>query len=122
MVAKTFRDLIVWQAGHRLVLLIYRHTTRFPKEEQFGLTSQLRRATVSITSNIAKGFARESYKEKERFYSIAHGSLTEVQNQILVSKDVGYLSEEDFSETIELSEDVEKLLKSFIYKTRSFVR
>lgn len=117
--AKTFRDLVVWQMGHRLVLTVYECTAQFPRGEQFGLTSQLRRAAVSITPNIAEGFARKSYKEKERFYLIAHGSLAEVQNQLIVARDISYLSDATFSKIIELAEDVEKLLNSFIYKTRS---
>ena len=86
---QTFKDLRVWQLGHSLVLDIYLSTKQFPKDEQFGLTNQIRRAIVSFTSNLAEGFSRSSYKEKAQFYSIALGSLTEVQNQILIAKDVG---------------------------------
>ncbi|MBI4599730.1 four helix bundle protein [Candidatus Uhrbacteria bacterium] len=75
---RSFTDLKAWQEGHTLVLKIYKITQSFPKEEQFGLTNQLRRAAVSLTSNIAEGFGRGSYKEKAQFYSIALGSLTEV--------------------------------------------
>lgn len=86
-----FTDLDAWKEGHQLVILIYMLTKQFPRDEQFGLTSQIRRAVVSITSNIAEGFSRNSYREKLQFYSMALGSLTEVQNQLLIAKDVGYL-------------------------------
>ena len=80
---KSFTDLQVWQEGHKLVLLIYKVTKKFPKEELFGLTNQIKRAGVSITSNIAEGFSRQSYKEKLQFYYMSLGSLTEIQNQLL---------------------------------------
>lgn len=70
---KSFTDLIVWQKGHQLVLLIYKYIQTFPKEELFGLSNQLRRAIVSFTSNIAEGFSRNFYKEKVQFYTMALG-------------------------------------------------
>lgn len=94
---KSFTDLDAWKEGHKLVLDIYKITKDFPKEEQFGLTIQLRRAGVSFTSNIAEGFSRNSYKEKLQFYSTALGSLTEIQNQLLVAKDIGYITRENFN-------------------------
>src|SRR3989344_8133065 len=94
---KTFKDLNTWKEGHSLVLQIYKITKKFPKEELFGLTNQVRRAIISFTSNIAEGFSRNSYKEKLQFYSIALGSLTEVQNQLLVARDVEYITKEDFN-------------------------
>jgi len=113
---KSFTDLKAWQTGHNLVVGIYKITRSFPKEEQFGLTNQLRRAVVSITSNIAEGFSRQSLKEKIQFYYIALGSLTEVQNQILIAKDVNYLDEKDFkdlsSQTIEANKIINGLIKS----------
>lgn len=90
---KTYRDLDAWKEAHKLTLAIYKITRDFPDEEMFGLTSQIRRAAVSATSNIAEGFARESYREKVHFYSIARGSLIEIDNQLLTAKDVGYLGE-----------------------------
>lgn len=72
---KSFTDLTVWQKGHEMVLEVYKITRKFPPEEQFGLSSQLRRASVSFTSNIAEGFSRSSYKEKSQFYSMALGRL-----------------------------------------------
>ena len=78
---REFTDLIVWQETHKLVLLVYKTTKYFPKEEVFALTSQMRRSAVSIPSNIAEGFGRHSYKEKVQFYYLAHGSLLELKNQ-----------------------------------------
>ena len=72
----SFRDLIVWQESHKLVLYIYRETKTFPREELYGLISQIRHCSISISSNIAEGFSRHSAKEKIQFYSMAHGSLT----------------------------------------------
>jgi four helix bundle protein len=113
---KSFTDLRTWQESHKLVLVIYKSTRTFPREEIFGLTSQLRRAGVSITSNIAEGFSRRSYKEKIQFYHIALGSLTEVQNQILVARDIGYIAKEVFQElanqTVEISKLINGLIKS----------
>lgn len=93
---KSFFYLEAWQEGHKLVVLIYRITKQFPKEELFGLTNQLRRAAVSVTSNIAEGFARETACDKNRFHLIAKTSTIEIQNQLIVARDVGYLNEENF--------------------------
>jgi four helix bundle protein len=109
-----FKDLIAWQKGHQLVLMIYKITKEFPREEQFGLVNQLRRAAVSITSNIAEGFSRGSYKDKSKFYSMALGSLTEVQNQILISRDVGYTRLEIFNQVNELTIEVNKIINGLI--------
>ena len=72
---KSFTDLTAWKEGHKLVLLIYKLTKKFPKEESYGLTDQIRRCSVSITSNIAEGFSRKSQKEKLQFYHMSLGSL-----------------------------------------------
>ncbi|MGB3922003.1 MAG: four helix bundle protein [Minisyncoccia bacterium] len=117
---KTFRDLKVWQEAHKLVLEIYKVTKSFPKEESFGLTSQLRRASVSITSNISEGFNRSSAKEKLQFYYIALGSLAEVQNQLLIAKDIGYIKPEMSDKIEEQLIVAQKLLNGFIKSTRSF--
>jgi four helix bundle protein len=107
---KSFTDLNTWKEGHNLVLMIYEATKNFPREEQFGLTNQLRRAAVSITSNIAEGFSRRSPKEKSQFYSVALGSLTELQNQMLIAKDIQYTSSEDFQKVANKTIIVSKLL------------
>ena len=95
-IIQKFTDLRVWKEGHKLVLNTYRLTTFFPKEELFGLVSQMRRSAVSITSNIAEGFSRKSYKEKIQFYYIALGSITELQNQLLNSQGYRYAKKRIF--------------------------
>ncbi|MDP3957466.1 MAG: four helix bundle protein [bacterium] len=115
---RSFTDLRVWQEGHKLVLEVYRITKNFPKEEIFGLVSQIRRAVVSITSNIAEGFARNSEKEKFQFYAIAKGSLVEVQNQLLIARDVKYTSQEEFQKLAEQTVVVHKMLNAFISALR----
>lgn len=116
---RSFTDLVAWQKGHQLVLTIYRMSMRFPKEELFGLTPQLRRAGVSFTSNIAEGFSRSSYKEKTQFYSIALGSLTEIQNQLLIARDIGYLPKEDFDALAMQTIELNKITNGLIKKSKS---
>jgi four helix bundle protein len=119
---KSFTDLNSWKEGHKLVLLIYKSTQEFPKEEQFGLIIQIRRAVISITSNIAEGFSRNSYKEKSQFYSIALGSLTEIQNQLLIAKDLNYLNKEAFNNLANQTVIINKLLNGLIKKSRTMIR
>ena len=111
---QSFTGLVTWQAGHKLVLDIYKITKAFLKEETFGLTNQIRRASVSITSNIAEGFNRKSPKDKTHFYVMAHGSVAEVQNQLLIARDVEYVSKADFSQIAEQTILVHKLLTGLI--------
>ena len=118
---KSFTDLDAWKQGHKLVLAIYKHTKIFPKEEIFGLTSQMRRAAVSITSNIAEGFSRYSYAEKKQFYAMSLGSLTEIQNQLLIAKDVEYISKNIFDELAAQTVIVSKLLNGLLKKTKSMI-
>lgn len=118
---KSFTDLDAWKEGHQLVLMIYKITKLFPKEEIFGLASQLRRCAVSITSNIAEGFSRQSYKEKLQFYSIAQGSVTELQNQLLVSRDVGYIANEQFQEIAVQSIKVHKIVNGLIKSSKAII-
>lgn len=94
--ARNFKDVLAWQEAYKLTLLIYEQTNKFPKHEELGLTSQMKRAAVSITSNIAEGFGRRGPKEKDSFYAIAHGSLTELENQLIIANGVGYVLPEDF--------------------------
>jgi four helix bundle protein len=112
--AVKFTDLDVWQIGHELVVAIYRHTKKWPNDEQFGLTSQIRRAAVSITSNISEGFSRTTKADKRHFYTMSHGSLTELQNQLLIARDVGYLQESDFTVLADKTVITHKLLTGLI--------
>jgi len=116
---KSFTDLIAWKKGHSLVIIIYKITKTFPKEEVFGLVSQMQRCAVSITSNLAEGFSRFSSKQKKQFYSIALGSVTELQNQILVAKDIGYLKKEDFKKVAQKTVEVHKLINGLIKSSQS---
>src|SRR3989338_4524355 len=118
---KSFTDLIVWQNGHRAVLDIYKITGQFLKEEQCGLTSQLRRSAVSFTSNIAEGFSRTSPRDKARFYAMALGSLTEAQNQLLVARDIGYLETPMFRKIADQTVELNKMTKGLIKKTPSLL-
>jgi|SRR3989344_3819787 len=117
---RSFTDLNAWKEGHNLVLMVYTITKAFPKEEIFGLTNQMRRAAVSITSNIAEGFSRPSYKDKAHFYSISLGSTTELQDQLLIAKDAGFLSEKNFSVAEAQSVSVHKLLNGLIKKSKTY--
>jgi four helix bundle protein len=113
-----FTDLDTWKESHKLVIMIYNITKNFPKEEIYGLTNQIRRAAISITSNIAEGFSRQSYAEKVQFYSIAQGSNTELQNQLLISKDIKYIDGKIFDEIFNQSVVVHKLLNGLIKKSK----
>lgn len=118
---RSFTDLDAWKEGHKLVLAIYETTKKFPKEELFGLTSQMRRCSVSITSNIAEGFSRQSFKEKIQFYSVAQGSVTELQNQLLITKDIGYMTRDKFDIIAEQSITVHKIINGLIRKSRELL-
>lgn len=116
-----FTDLDAWKEAHKLVLLIYEITKTFPKEEMFGLTNQMRRAVVSITSNIAEGFSRSSYKEKLQFYSMALGSLTEVQSQFIIAKDLAFIATTRYSEIEAQTIIVHKLLNGLIKSSKTII-
>lgn len=117
---KSFTDLNAWKEGHNLVLIIYRITKAFPVDEKFGLIDQMRRCCVSITSNIAEGFSRRTKKEKAQFFYMALGSVTELQNQLLISRDLGYLKAEDFKETANKTVVVSKLINGLIKSAKAF--
>lgn len=121
-VLRTFTDLDVWQKGHELVVAIYSLTKTFPAEEKYSIVSQLRRAAVSITSNIAEGFGRHSVKEKSHFYNIAHGSVSELQNQILISRDVGYITSEISNELFTQCAVVHKMITGLLRTTNSRIK
>ncbi len=107
---KDFTDLIAWQKSHELVVLIYEMTKKFPDKEKFGLISQLERAAVSITSNIAEGFGRSHSKEKDQFFSIASGSLSEVENQLMIARDIGYIDSRLFNSLYKRAAEAHKVL------------
>lgn len=109
-----FTDLNAWKYGHQLVLIIYQVTDKFPDKERYSLIDQMRRASVSITSNIAEGFSRKSSKEKSQFYSMSLGSLTELQNQLMIARDVHYLQVGDFEQLMELTIIVSKIVNGLI--------
>ncbi len=112
-----FTDLIVWQEGHKLVLQIYKITKLFPKEETYSLTDQMRRAVVSVTSNIAEGFGGQGMKEKVQFYFLAKGSLVELKNQIFIARDLSYLKN-DYQIVANQIILVQKLLQGLINSTK----
>jgi len=109
--AKTFEDLLVWQKAHAFVLIIYRLSGTFPKHEIFGLTSQFRRAAVSIAANIAEGFRRRSVTDKARFFNIAQASIEECRYYLILAKDLGYA---DIQEANLLLQEVSKLLEAYL--------
>ncbi len=112
----SYKDLLVWQRAVELALAIYRCTAEFPVEERFGLTSQIRRAGVSIPSNIAEGYGRGTRKDYKQFLSIARGSTLEVQTQLLIATELGFGSSELREEVGALAEQVSKMLYSLISK------
>lgn len=101
------------------MVLVYALTKKLPRDEQFGLTSQMRRAAISITSNVAEGFGRKTAKDKEHFYVIAYGSLTELENQLLIAKELGYISDTDFRKTTVQLTSVAQLLNGLLRTHRS---
>ncbi|NQU38720.1 MAG: four helix bundle protein [Lentisphaerae bacterium] len=109
--AKTFQDLVVWQKAHRFVLAVYRLSQAFPKSELYGLSSQFRRAAVSIAANIAEGFRKRGRADKLRFYNIAQGSLEECRYYLILTKDLEY---GDVTEINLLLTEVSKLLEAYI--------
>lgn len=117
----SFTDLLAWQEGHKLVILVYKVTGLFPQKETYSLVDQMRRAATSITSNIAEGFGRQTYKEKVQFFYLAQGSLTELKNQILIARDVGYLPKESFRTLVLQADQTHRLLQGLITKSKSFI-
>lgn len=111
---KNFTELNAWKEGHKLVLSVYKATDSFPKKETYILVSQMLRSSISVTSNLAEGFGRRNLKEKIQFYSMAQASLTELQNQLLISKDVGYVSSKRFTDIWDQSVVVHKLITGLI--------
>lgn len=113
---KSFKKLTVWQKTYEMVLLIYKYSQKFPSSELYGLTSQMRRAAISILANIAEGSERQHKKEFMQFLSIARGSLAEVETYLMLTKDLGYLNEQEFHELEERRKEVGRLLRG-LYKS-----
>ena len=111
-----FAEMPVWQKGHEVVLHIYELTNAFPEEEKYALTSQMRRAAMSITSNIAEAFGRQTSKDKARFYLNARGSCYEVQSQAYVARDLNYLTPAGFAKLHQslnkIAHDLNKIMKT----------
>jgi len=108
-----FTDLIIWQKAHAFVLEVYKATEIFPKHELFGLVSQFRRAAVSIPANIAEGYKRKGKKDKLRFFNFSQGSLEECRYFIILSKDLSYIDEIQYSLLINKIEETSKTLNSY---------
>ena len=111
---RDFRELKVWQKAHSFALNIYRQTQEFPTEERFGLTIQLRRAAASVASNIAEGCGRDGERELARFLSIAAGSATESEYQLLLARDLGYIPDELHRQLDMQVNEVKRMLNAFI--------
>ncbi len=115
---QSFEDLLVWQKAHQLVLHVYRVTKGFPKEELFGIVSPIRRSAVSVPANIAEGFRKRTKAEKQRYLTIAHGSLEETRYYLLLSRDLGYCQ---IPEIRKLADEVGKLLTLYYRSIVGFV-
>jgi four helix bundle protein len=113
---RDFRELKVWEKSHLFTLQIYDITKHFPSDERFGLTIQLRRAAASVPTNIAEGCGRESERELARFMSIAAGSVSEVEYQMLLANDLKYIQDETYRELNQQANEVKRMLNSFIRK------
>ena len=111
---KNYKELKVWQKAYQLCIVIYKITKGFPNEERYGLTSQIRRAAVSVPSNIAEGYGRKTTQEYIQSLYIAYGSHCELETQIMVSKDLGYIKSDDFQELQQEIGEVERMLKALI--------
>lgn len=113
----SFENLLVWQKSIKLNVMIYKFTKTFPKEEMFGLKAQMRRSSVSISSNIAEGSGRHSAKDKARFTEIAYGSALELLNQTIISKDLFFLTNENY---IDIRNEIEQITSMLdgLYKSQ----
>lgn len=111
---RNFQDLSIWQKSHALTLKIYRYTRTFPKEEIYGLISQMRRSSSSVPTNIAEGCGRNSDPEMKRFLTIATGSASELEYQLILSKDLNYLDKSTFEELLSELVEIRKMIFGFI--------
>lgn len=115
-----FYDLDAWKKDHELVLSVYKITEEFPEKERYGVTSQIQRASTSITANIAEGFARFHFKDKIRFYYQSRGSTAEVQNFLLIARDLNYIDNNKCAELGELANETAKLINGLIKITKQY--
>lgn len=115
----SYNEIKAWQLSMELVTLVYRLTEKFPQNEMFGLTNQLRRAAVSIPSNIAEGFGRNSNGDFAHFLAIANGSLCEVETQLIIAKSLGFVNEESYNYMTEKTLECGKTLRSFWKSVRA---
>ncbi len=115
----TFEDLVVWQKAHQFVLEVYKFSNLIPKDEMFTLTSQFRRAAVSISANIAEGYKKSGKKDKQRFFNISQGSVEECRYYLILAKDLGYGHSEKM---VELLNEVSKILTVYSNKIKETIR
>lgn len=113
MMSQSFEDVIAWKRAHAFVLSVYKVTKGFPDDEKFGLTSQFRRAAVSIEANIAEGYRKIGKQDKLRFFNISQGSLSECKDYIILARDLEYINMEQYQELWQSSEEVSRLLISY---------
>lgn len=111
---KTFNDILAWQKAHKLVLLVYELTSSFPPSEKYALSNQLRRASVSIASNIVEGFKRKSVKDSLHFYNMAEASLEEVKYQLLIARDLEYINKQQYLSIENIFNEAGKVLYGWI--------
>jgi four helix bundle protein len=116
---RSFKDLKVWQKGHELTLSVYRATRSFPKDEMYGMTSQLRRAAASVPANIAEGCVRGSAAEFRHFLQVALGSASELEYHVLLSHELGYLDEPQYEALNSHATELKRMLTSFIQKLKA---
>jgi four helix bundle protein len=118
--AKSFEDLVVWQKAHQFVLGIYKITENFPKSEIYGITSQLRRAAVSVPANITEGFKKRGIPDKKRYMNIAQGSLEESHYYLILIKDLKFIAESDFVNLVQAADEIGKMLNVYSQKIGSY--
>ena len=116
---RDFRKLEIWKRSHKAALLLYKVTQEFPTEEKYGLTNQIRRAGVSIPSNIAEGCGHESKKEFARYFQMAAASSSELQYQLILAHDLGYLQEDQYAELSSVIEELKKMVFTYTKRIRA---
>lgn len=119
---RSFTGLHTWQEAHKLVLMTYALTAKFPTKEQYRLSGQMERAAVSVSSNIAEGFRRKTRRDKQNFYDIALSSLTELQNQLIIARDLKYIDNSTFQKIAEQTVIVGKLINGLIKSATNHTR